>query len=111
MLASLVSDFRRWEFGEREVLIRMAEEGVAQLIPESDRQLLVQLLSEAAGGPIQVGFGEEWKHSLQPKKANRRAEPAQAASAVVDDARSDVEVQEFEKLFGKSVTGIRQWKG
>ena len=114
LLASLLSDVQRWEFGEAEVRIRLAGNGLAQVLPDSDRQLLNQLLEEVLGRKIKVSFAEEWKElpsqgAAQKAKAGRPS--PEDAAAVESRVRNDPEVQEFERLFGKSVTGIRPWKG
>ncbi|MBI1954759.1 MAG: DNA polymerase III subunit gamma/tau [Acidobacteria bacterium] len=114
LLASLLADVHRWEFGETEVRIRLAGNGLAQVLPDSDRQLLSQLLEEVLGRKIKVSFVEEWKE-LPSQEPARRAKigpsTPEDAAGVENRVRNDPEIQEFEKVFGKSVTGIRKWRG
>ncbi|MBI4461023.1 MAG: DNA polymerase III subunit gamma/tau [Acidobacteria bacterium] len=114
LLASLLSDVQRWEFGEAEARIRLPGNGLAQVFPESDRQLLNQLLEEVTGRKIKVSFAEQWAESSPPgtlPKATADRSTAENASDLEKRVRNDPEVQEFERLFGKSVTGIRQRRG
>ena len=117
LLASLLADVGQWEFNDTELTIRLADNGVANVLPEADRQLLAQLVSEVLSRPVKVRL-------LDPKKSEKELSPTQPTppkgatvsadsangAAVEDQVHSDPQVQEFEKLFGKPVTGIRRWK-
>ena len=115
LLASLLTDVSRWEFHQAEVRILLADNGLAQVLPESDRQLLAQLLAEIMGRRVRVKFVDRGKGAVEPVRgsatggASGHAQNADAAS-VEARVRSDPEVREFENLFGKPVTGIRKWK-
>ncbi|MBI3895324.1 MAG: DNA polymerase III subunit gamma/tau [Acidobacteria bacterium] len=118
LLASLISDLHRWEFGESEVRIRLAGNGLAQVLPDSDRQFLSQLLEEVLGRKIKVNFAEEWQERPSQGMEHRpKAAPAkppirpEEAADVESRVRNDPEVQEFVRVFGKPVTGIRKWRG
>ncbi|OFV92746.1 MAG: DNA polymerase III, subunit gamma and tau [Acidobacteria bacterium RIFCSPLOWO2_12_FULL_54_10] len=110
LLASFIEDVQQWEFGEREVVIRLAS-GMTPML-EADRPLLSQIVSQIAGRPIQVTFGEEWKQAnTNSKKSTRGEKASQSGTGPGNTVIQDAEVQEFEKLFGKPVTSIRLGKG
>ncbi|MBI4442442.1 MAG: DNA polymerase III subunit gamma/tau [Acidobacteria bacterium] len=117
LLASLLADVGQWELNDTELTIRLADNGVANVLPEADRQLLAQLVSEVLSRPVKVRLLDPKKSEkglsptlpTPPKGATVSADSANGAS-VEDRVRSDPQVQEFEKLFGKPVTGIRRWK-
>jgi len=108
MLASLLADHERWEFGESEVLVRLPDNGIASLLPDADRQFLNGLVSEVVGRPVRVQFGEDWKAS-KPSAAESKAD-RDSESSLEDRVRGDPEILEFESLFGKRVTDIRRRK-
>ena len=109
LLASLLFDVERWEFGEAEVRIRLADNGIAKALPDADRRLLDQLVAEVVGRKVQVQLVGDWKGGT----SGRRAQPENALGSpggpVEEQVRADPEVMEFETLFGKRVTGIRRW--
>jgi DNA polymerase-3 subunit gamma/tau len=116
MLASLVSEVERWEFGETEVRIRLAENGIARALPDADRQLLDRLVTEVIGRRVRVQFAGDWRvapDGSRPQAAGKgkvkTAGPA-PDPAVESRVRGDPEVREFETLFGTQVTGIRRWR-
>ena len=106
VLAALLADAQQWEFGESEVRIRLADHGIARVLPEADRRFLDRLVSDVLARTVRVQFAED-----------RKAAPAPATGRSLDDApnaslegrvRGDPEVLEFESLFGKQVTEIRR---
>ncbi|MBF8305711.1 MAG: polymerase tau subunit, partial [Acidobacteria bacterium] len=116
MLASLVSEVERWEFGETEVRIRLAENGIARALPDADRQLLDRLVTEVMGRRVRVQFAGDWRvapDGSRPQAAGKgRMKTAGPAPdpAIESRVRGDPEVREFETLFGTQVTGIRRWR-
>lgn len=109
LLASFIEDVRQWEFGEREVVIRL-DSGITPML-EADRPLLSEIVSQIACRPVQVTFGEEWKQAItNAKKSTRREKASQSGTGPRNTVITDAEVQEFEKLFGKPVTGLRLGK-
>ena len=116
MLASLVSEVERWEFGETEVRIRLAENGIARALPDADRELLDRLVTEVVGRRVRVQFAGDWRGSPGGTRAQasgkgkmKSAGPA-PDPAIESRVRGDSEVREFETLFGTQVTGIRRWR-
>lgn len=112
LLASLLSDVQKWEFGESEVQVRLGGNGMAGLLPDSDRQLLEDLVAAVLGRKVKVHLVDEWK-GLARREAAQKAPPGPQAGAgesasVESRVRADPEVAEFEKVFGKRVTAIRQ---
>jgi DNA polymerase-3 subunit gamma/tau len=116
MLASLVSEVERWEFGEAEVRVRLAENGIARALPDADRQLLDRLVAEVVGRKVRVQFAGDWQASpggsrtLAAGKGRMKTSGPAPDPAVESRVRSDPEVREFETLFGTQVTGIRRWR-
>ncbi|MGH9783916.1 MAG: DNA polymerase III subunit gamma/tau [Terriglobia bacterium] len=116
MLASLVSEVERWEFGEAEVRIRLAENGIARALPDADRQLLDRLVTEVVGRKVRVQFAGDWQGSSGGTRAQASAKGKMKTAGPAPDpaiesrVRGDPEVQEFETLFGTQVTGIRRWR-
>jgi len=114
LLASLVSEVERWEFGEAEVRIRLAENGIAHALPDADRQLLDRLVTEVVGRKVRVQFAGDWKVSPRGPRAEAPGRMKSAGAApdpsIESRVREDPEVREFETLFGKQVTGIRRWR-
>lgn len=116
VLAPLLADPERWEFGESEVRIRLADNGIARVLPDADRRFLDRLVSEVLDRPVRVQFAEDWKGPSSPlsspaagRSANRSANKT-SESSLEGRVRGDPEVAEFESLFGKSVTDIRRRK-
>jgi len=114
LLASLVSAIERWEFGESEVRIRLAENGIAHALPDADRQLLDRLVTEVVGRKVRVQLGGDWKASPRGPRAGPPGRiPGAGAppdASLEGRVRDDAEVREFETVFGKPVTGIRRWR-
>lgn len=120
VLASLLADPERWEFGESEVQIRLADNGIARVLPDADRRFLDGLVSDVLGRTVRVQFSEEWKGPSSPlssptegRGANRIANKGASRtsdSSLEGRVRGDPEVAEFESLFGKRVTDIRPRK-
>jgi len=115
LLASFLSNAKSWEFGETEVKIRLAHEGGRSLISESDRQRLEELCAGVMGRRLKVNFGENGSNRTREARGKdgeirREAAGAEAARSVESRVRQDPEILEFEKLFGKPVTGIRNWR-
>ena len=112
VLASLLADPERWEFGESEVRIRLADNGIARVLPEADRRFLDRLVSEVLDRPVRVQFAEDWKgpSSLASSPAEGRGAGKASESSLEGRVRGDPEVAEFESLFGKRVTDIRRRK-
>ncbi len=108
LLASLLADHERWEFGESEVLVRLPDNGIARLLPDADRRFLDRLVSDVVGRPVRVQFDEDWKAS-NPSAAGSKAD-YDSGSSFEDRVRGDPEILEFESLFGKHVTDIRRRK-
>ena len=112
ILASLLSDAQGWEFGEAEVRIRLADNGIAKVLPDSDRQLLSEIVTEVVGRRVRVNLGEEWRSPAQRGPAAGPPPAAPEDPALLERrVREDPEVSEFERLFGKRVTGIRPSTG
>ncbi|MBI4464374.1 MAG: DNA polymerase III subunit gamma/tau [Acidobacteria bacterium] len=115
VLASLLSNVRQWEFDDSEVRIRLADNGIANVLPDSDRRLLAQLVHEVLGHPVQVRLLDPTQLTSGLSPSDETGGTVSAGStngtSVEERARKDPEVQEFERLFGKPVTGIRRWKG
>ena len=123
ILASLLPDVPQWEFGEAEVRVRLADNGLAKMLPDSDRRFLERVVSEVTGRKVKVSLVGDWKNLNSPgpgsatRPAARRSEAPlkdSAADAPPGDSiavhvRSDQEVLEFEREFGKRVTGVRRW--
>jgi DNA polymerase-3 subunit gamma/tau len=113
-LASMLEG-AQWEFGEGEVRLRMAGTGIAKALPEQDRLYLEQLVSETAGQRMRLNLAEEAPTPALTGKG-RRAAPGPLRPAASPDpeveaqVHQDPEVREFERLFGKPVSGIRRWK-
>ncbi|MBI4479664.1 MAG: DNA polymerase III subunit gamma/tau [Acidobacteria bacterium] len=113
-LASMLEG-AQWEFGEGEVRLRMAGAGIAKAMPEQDRASLEMLVSEAMRHKIKliledvVASAATATRSRGASKASTKP-PAAMDPAVEAKVRKDPEVQEFEQLFGKPVSGIRRWK-
>ncbi len=112
MLAALLSDVQKWEFGESEVQVRLGKNGVAGMLPDADRQLLQELVGTVLGRTVKVNLVDEWKGLARresPQKASPGPPLAEKENAAVErQVRADPEVAEFEKVFGKPVTGIRK---
>ncbi len=108
VLAALLTEAEQWEFGESEVRIRLADNGIARVLPDADRKFLDQLISDVLDRPVRVQFAEEWKGSSPPPAAVRKIAPDAADSSLEGRVRGDPEVAEFESLFGKQVTDIRR---
>ena len=120
VLASLLADHERWEFGESEVRIRLADSGIARVLPDADRRFLDRLVSDVLDRTVRVQFSEDWKGPSSPSSSH--AEGRSASRSASKDAnktpesplegrvRGDPEVAEFESLFGKRVTDIRPRK-
>jgi len=131
VLASLLAEPGRWEFGESEVSIRLADSGIARVLPDADRRFLDSLVSDVLGRKVRIQFAEDWKGassssalssspssslpSLSPSSpaegrgANRSAGKT-SEPTLEGRVREDPEVAEFESLFGKRVTDIRRRK-
>ena len=109
LLASLLSDVERWEFGEAEVRIRLADNGIAKALPDADRRLLDQLVAEVVGRKVQVQLVGDWKSGTSGRRAQPQDALGSPGGSVEEHVRADPEVMEFETLFGKRVTGISRW--
>jgi DNA polymerase III gamma/tau subunit len=112
VLASLLADHERWEFGESEVRIRLADSGIARVLPDADRRFLDRLVSDVLDRTVRVQFAEDWKgpSSLPSAPAEGRTANRTSESPLEGRVRGDPEVAEFESLFGKRVTDIRPRK-
>jgi hypothetical protein len=101
----------RWEFGESEVRLRPAAPGIAEIIADADRQTLEQAVSRILGRRMKVliGDGPQEARMSGAGKASAKLSAAPDPSAEAE-VRNDPEVREFERTFGKPVTGIRKWK-
>ena len=115
LLASFLSNAKSWEFGETEVEIRLAHEGSRSLITDLDRQRLEDLCAGVMGRRVKVNFGDNSGNRTREARGkdaeiSREAAGAEAARSAESRARQDPEILEFEKLFGKPVTGIRNWR-
>ena len=108
MLASLLADHERWEFGESEVLVRLPDNGIAGALPDADRRFLDRLVSAVVGRSMHVQFEAEWKASNPSAAASAAAHDS--ASSLEGRVRGDPEILEFESLFEKRVTDIRRRK-
>jgi len=115
VMASLLHQAKGWEFGETELKINLGDERLAKVITESDRQFLDQLVSAAVGRKIKVNLTESAVGAAPQSSANRNPQMASGSRPAGDSSpenrvRQDPEIREFESLFGKRVTGIRNWK-
>ena len=99
-LASLLARAGGWEFGEAEVRVELAGNGLIKLLTEQDRQLLNRLSEEVLGRKVRV------KLLQGDTSAAARAE-THAAEQAEERARRDPGVAEFERIFGKQITRIR----
>ena len=105
----------RWEFGETEVRLRPASAGLAAIVTDTDRQTLEAIIAEVAGKKMHLTFAEDAVGAIPPLRSGAAARGAAKLAPAPDDAaearvREDPEVREFERLFGKPVTGIRKRK-
>jgi len=120
VLASLLADHERWEFGESEVRIRLSDSGIVRVLPDADRKFLDGLVSDVLDRKVRVQFAEDWKGPSSPPAApsasSSEGRDVSRSAAKISElpldgrVRSDPEVAEFESLFGKRVTDIRPRK-
>jgi hypothetical protein len=121
-LVSMI-DGAEWEFGESEVRLRLAGAGMAQAMPAQDRVKLETILSGKMGRKIRLSLAEQESSGGAPVRGRAAAKqsgkipskiPARVQSGGDPEAeakiRQDPELQEFEQLFGKPVSGIRRTK-
>jgi hypothetical protein len=110
-LVSLITG-AQWEFGEEEVRIRPASAGIAKILAPSDLQTLEHVTAEVLGRRVRLTLAEDVgregsNHEPQTRNSGGTATETETERRV----REDPEVREFERLFGKSVSGVRKWKG
>jgi DNA polymerase III subunit gamma/tau len=126
MLLSILEE-AQWELSGSDARISTAS---ASVVSDADKKLVEQMLTKAVGQPVKLTFLPVTKtareltanmvsktHSAQGVAQGKQpSRPSTNSRGGVDAetearVRQDPEIKEFEDVFGKSVTGIRRWRG
>jgi hypothetical protein len=109
----------QWAFGEEEVRLHPANQGIAKILPETDLRTLGEVASEVVGRTVRLtltdkmpanGGASATSRGAAKAPPQRATENVPAAGAAEEKVRQDPEVREYEQVFGKAVSGVRALK-